>query len=316
MATIFFSYSHADENLRDQLEKHLSALKRQGLIEAWHDRRIEVGREFESEISDHLEAADVILLLVSSDFLASEYCYEREMQRAMERHEGKEAIVVPVILRPCDWHDAPFGKLQAAPKDALAITLWPNADQAFLDIVMSIKRALRTRGSKSSIPATRRITQPATSVSVLAPRSSNLRVKKRFTERDKDQFMHDGFDYAARFFENSLGELEKRNPGIEHAFKRIDADRFTAAAYSDGEKVCQCSVFIGGMFGNGIGYASNDRAQTNSVNENLSVEADDHALYFKTMGFRSYGRNDDEKLEFEGAAEHLWEIFIRPLQRN
>jgi hypothetical protein len=316
MATLFFSYSHADEPLRDQLEKHLSALRRQGLIEAWHDRRIEVGREFDDEISENLEAADVILLLVSSDFLASEYCYEREMRRAIERHEAKEAIVVPVILRPCDWHDTPFGKLQAAPKDGLAITLWPNVDEAFLDVVTSIKRALQNRGAKPSLPPNRRMKPSTQSVPASAPRSSNLRVAKRFTERDKDQFIHDGFNYIARFFENSLRELEKRTPAIEHTVKRIDANRFTAAAYRDGNKVCQCSVFIGGMFGNGIGYASNDRGETNSFNEHLSVQADEQTLYFKTMGFQSYGRSDEEKLGFEGTAERLWEMFLQPLQRK
>jgi hypothetical protein len=316
MATIFFSYSHADEPLRDQLEKHLAALKRQGLIESWHDRRIDVGRQFDSEISGHLETADVILLLVSSDFLASDYCYAREMMRAMERHHAKEALVVPVILRPCDWHDTPFGRLQAAPKDAKAITLWPNADQAFLDVVTSIKQVLRSSGINASAPPTARGLPPSATIPLSAPRTSNLRVKKRFTQRDEDQFLREGYDYLARFFENSLGELETRNPGIEQTFRRIDANRFTAAAYRDGEKVCQCSAFIGGMFGRGIGYASNDLAQTNSFNENLMVEADDQSLYFKTMGFHSYGRESDQKLGFEGAAEYLWQIFIDPLQRD
>src|SRR5712692_8907637 len=102
---------HNDEGVRNQLEKHLSALKHQGLIETWHDRRITAGQAFDQEIDAHLESADVILLLISSDFLASDYCYKREMGRAVERHEVGSAIVIPVILRPCDWHDTPFGKL-------------------------------------------------------------------------------------------------------------------------------------------------------------------------------------------------------------
>ena len=97
MATVFFSYSHADEALRDQLEKQLSMLKRQGVIETWHDRRIGAGEEFGSEIDSHVEEDDIILLLVSPDFLDSDYCYEREMLRAIERHDAGEAIVIPVI---------------------------------------------------------------------------------------------------------------------------------------------------------------------------------------------------------------------------
>ena len=117
MAQLFFSYSHKDEDLRDQLETHLAVLKRQGFIDAWHDRRITAGENVGQAISASLEAPDVILLLVSADFLASDYCYELEMTRAMARHDEGAAAVIPVILRPCDWHDTPLGKLLAAPRD-------------------------------------------------------------------------------------------------------------------------------------------------------------------------------------------------------
>ncbi|MEC4722250.1 toll/interleukin-1 receptor domain-containing protein [Noviherbaspirillum sp. CPCC 100848] len=134
MATVFFSYSHVDEALRDKLEEHLSMLKHQGLIESWHDRRILAGSNIDDEIDENLEKADVILLLVSSSFIASSYCYGREMKRAMERpHEGT-ARVIPVILRTCDWHPAPFGKLLGAPKDGKAVTTWPDQDEAFTDV--------------------------------------------------------------------------------------------------------------------------------------------------------------------------------------
>ncbi len=103
--------------MRDQLEVQLSMLKRQGAIETWHDRRIGAGQEIDGAISGNLEEADIILLLVSPDFLASDYCYDREMIRAMERHHAGDAIVIPVILRACDWHPAPFGKLNATPPD-------------------------------------------------------------------------------------------------------------------------------------------------------------------------------------------------------
>jgi hypothetical protein len=139
--TVFFSYSHPDETLRDQLEVHLAGLKRQGLIAAWHDRKITAGSEFGNAISENLEEAAVILLLVSPDFINSDYCYEREMKRAMKRHEKKEARIIPVILRPCDWHDLPFGKLLGVPKDGKPITTWPNRDEAFLDVVRAIKAA-------------------------------------------------------------------------------------------------------------------------------------------------------------------------------
>ena len=240
MSIIFFSYSHADENLRDQLEKHLVALQRQGIISSWHDRRIAAGTELAGAIDGHLDAADVILLLISPDFIASDYCYEREMKRAMERHREGEARVIPVILRPCDWKDLPFGTLLATPRDGRAITMWPNSDEAFLDVVTSIKRALTEMGRKREPHAQGPTALPSAAVSSVqeSTRSSNLRITKKFTDLDRDRFRHDGFEYIARFFENSLKELVSRNAGVERTFRRIDANRFSAAAYRDGEKVC------------------------------------------------------------------------------
>ena len=111
---VFFSYAHEDEKLRDRLETHLSILKRSDVISAWHDRQIGAGKEWAGEISEHLDRAQIILLLVSADFLDSDYCYDMEMKRAFKRHKNKEARVIPIILKPVDWQDAPFNKLQAA----------------------------------------------------------------------------------------------------------------------------------------------------------------------------------------------------------
>lgn len=311
MPTLFFSYSHADERLRDQLETHLSAIKRQGLIDTWHDRRILAGQEFAGEIDENLDKADLILLLVSSDFLASNYCYDREMQRAMQRHEQREATVIPVILRPCDWQDTPFGKNQATPKDARPIVLWPNADEAFLDVVKAIKNTLKAAGAKVRFAAP----QAARPIpSAAAARSSNLRIKKQFTQYDKDQFLHEAFDYIAKYFEHSLKELVERNAGagLTQTFRRIDADRFTCAAYQNGAKVCQCAIYLGGMFSS-IAYSTSDTSNAQSLNESLSVEADDQSLFLKTLGMMSHG-GPTEKLSLEGAAEFLWSHFIVPLQ--
>lgn len=147
---LFFSYSHKDEKLRDQLAEHLSALEREGMIAGWHDRRIEAGEEWAGQIDDHLSSADLILLLVSPTFVASRYCYDVEMQSALERHAAGEARVIPVILRPVDWHSLPFGKLQALPKDGKPVSRWSNRDQAFLDVAQGIRRAAKTIVSAGS----------------------------------------------------------------------------------------------------------------------------------------------------------------------
>ncbi len=145
---IFFSYSHKDERLRDQLANHLSVLRHQGLVAGWHDRKIGAGNEWEGEIDQHLNAARVILLLVSADFLASRYCYDLEMKRAMQRHEEGEARVIPVILRPCDWHAAPFGKLNALPTDGRPVTEWKPQDKGFADVAKGIRTAVTDLAAK------------------------------------------------------------------------------------------------------------------------------------------------------------------------
>src|SRR6266571_7691445 len=141
---VFFSYSHKDQDLRDQLETHLSLLKNQGVISSWHDRKIIAGTEWAREIDAHLNTAQIILLLISADFLASTYCYDIEVKRAMERHNGGEARVIPIILRHCEWHPAPFGKLQALPTDGKPIDSrnWYNKDEAFHNITQGIRKAV------------------------------------------------------------------------------------------------------------------------------------------------------------------------------
>ena len=143
MITLFFSYSHKDEDVRDELEVHLSALKKQGIISTWHDRRIGAGKDVDFEIDTRLETSDIILLLVSPYFIASDYCYDVEMKRALQRHEAGEARVIPVIVRDVSWHSAPFRELQALPKDGRAVTLWPNRDSAWRDVAEGIEEAIR-----------------------------------------------------------------------------------------------------------------------------------------------------------------------------
>jgi hypothetical protein len=149
-------------------------------------------------------------------------------------------------------------------------------------------------------------------------RSSNLRVTKRFTDHDKDRFLQEAFEYIAKFFENTLTELTNRKPDIEGKFRRIDANRFTAVAYRDGEAVARCSIRLGeGGFTGGISYSHiNDSASSNSFNESLSVENDDQALYLKPLGMSMRHANSEGKLSPEGGAEFYWSLFIEPLQRG
>jgi len=151
---VFYSYSHKDEELRNRLETHLALLQRNGLILPWHDRCIGAGDEWANQIDGHLQTAQIILLLISPDFLASNYCFDLEMKAALERHARQQAIVIPIVLRPCDWSGAPFARLQALPRDAKAVTLWTNQDEAFAEIAKAIRETVVRFQKPAAAPPT------------------------------------------------------------------------------------------------------------------------------------------------------------------
>jgi internalin A len=134
---------HATHQFFNQLETHLKLLQRQGLIDAWHDRDIDAGQDWKQRIDDNLERAQIILLLISANFMASDYCYEKETRRTFERHGEGSALVIPVIVRDVNWSSAPFARIQALPKDAKAVMNWSNRDSAWRNVSEGIERVAR-----------------------------------------------------------------------------------------------------------------------------------------------------------------------------
>ncbi len=137
---VFISYAREDEKPRKNLEKHLKSLQHEGIISVWYDRNISAGTEWKYQIDMHLDAAQLILLLISPDFLASDYCYSKEMVRAIERHDNGKARVIPIILRRINWQSTPFGQLKALPIDGRPVTgsTWRNQDEALFNVTESI----------------------------------------------------------------------------------------------------------------------------------------------------------------------------------
>lgn len=303
----------------------MAGLKRNGLIDTWHDRRIIAGQQFADEIDQNFEDADIILLLISPDFINSDFCYNIEMRRAIQRHARGEAAVIPVILRPCDWNDLPFRKLLAATKDGKPIIKFQTIDDGFLEVVQAIKAAIKALPSASSsktleavemnVPLPQK-SPPATAT----VRSSNLRVKRPFTDHDRDVARFEGFEYIARYFTNSLSELQIRNQGIKTNFRLIDANSFEAAIYLNGERQCYCGIWTNnGQWESGGIYFSQSGVTTNSYNDSMSIASDGYILGFKAMGIGFHGmhlQSQDAELLLsnEGAAEYYWNIFIQPLQ--
>jgi hypothetical protein len=147
--TIFISYSHADEALKNELLKHLAPLKRLKLIDAWHDRKLKAGDDIDREISANLAKSDIAIFLLSVDFINSQYCYDIELEKALELHAKEQLTVIPVILRSCLWQHTPLAKLLALPKDGKAVTAWADRDEALADVAESLRlKALDVLGNK------------------------------------------------------------------------------------------------------------------------------------------------------------------------
>ncbi|MCL4560110.1 MAG: toll/interleukin-1 receptor domain-containing protein [Chloroflexi bacterium] len=316
MISLFFSYSHKDEDLRNELETHLALLKRQGIISAWHDRRIIAGSEINQIISLELETSQIILLLVSAHFLASDYCYEKEMKRAIEKHQDGTAVVIPVILHPCDWQSAPFGSFRATPTDGKPVSMFANQQEAFSIIAKDIREAANQFITTSPTKNYESLENVVKNIKPIGDRSSNLRIKRKFDDRERDDFLENSFEYIARYFANSLEELSGRNPQIKTRFKRLDETSFSTIIYDRGDRVTQCIIWYGKRNTGipGIYYSITGEFPTNSYNEALSLIDAGNTLQLKPLGFQMIMGHMEESLSQQGAAEYYWSILIRPLQ--
>ncbi len=216
--TVFISYAHEDETLLQQLHTHLSSLTRQGLIATWYDRQLVAGTDWAGEIDAHLEQASIILLLVSADFIASRYCYEVEMKRALERHKAGQARVIPIALRPADWKGMPFASLHALPTDARAITTWTNQDAAFVDVAAGIRRAIE---DLSQLPASTARAALPTIWNIPYPRNSFFLGRDELLERLHTQLQSGQTTALSQSPQaiSGLGGIGKTQIAIEYAYR-------------------------------------------------------------------------------------------------
>jgi energy-coupling factor transporter ATP-binding protein EcfA2 len=153
--SLFYCYAHEDASLRTALDTHLATLKRLNLIQSWSDLDISAGTDWQEAMDYYLSTADILLLLVSVDFLASDYYYSVAMQQALQRHQAGEAVVIPIILSPVDWKQTPLSTLQTLPRDGLPVTQWNRRDEAWKQIATEIRtvvEALRRPVVVASLP--------------------------------------------------------------------------------------------------------------------------------------------------------------------
>ncbi|MDH5824942.1 DnaB-like helicase C-terminal domain-containing protein [Luteimonas sp. RD2P54] len=201
------SYSHKDEQHRAALEAALSTAVRLGELEIWSDHRVLPGEELDEVIMSQLKTADVVLLLISPDFIASDYCYTKELRVALERHQNRRAAVVPIVVRPTDWSGTPFAKLLMLPIDAKAVTAWSDPDEAWLSVAKGIRRLLRDPFQGQS-------------------------ERNVFSSKALNQRLADSFDsLATRFSESKyLGDVPFGIPALDNLTNGLEKDEMTLLA--------------------------------------------------------------------------------------
>lgn len=233
---IFFCYAREDEVLLNKLKAHLRPLQRQGLIDLWHDRDISAGTEWEREIDKHLNTAQIILLLISPDFMNSEYCYSVEMRRAIERHQCGEVRVIPVIVRHVFWEGDPLGKLQALPTDAKPVVsaAWYTIDEAFFDVVGGVRKTIEefTRISRQT-PALEKSPSQSIQTDEKLQSQSSRKSAKRGSETSRQSVRYSSPPVDAGFIRYStdrhLRKLYFRLPDGEFvSFADATAEQFVA----------------------------------------------------------------------------------------
>jgi hypothetical protein len=222
MATAFISYAHRDEKYLTEFKAHLAPLRRQGLLDHWYDRDMTAGDALDPSILGHLEAADLIPMLISSDFINSDYCYGKEMTRALERHKAGQARAISIICRPCEFRGLPFAVFVLLPTDAKAVSTWTDQDSAWLDVVRGIRKAIAPTAASP-------VAQTSTKgQSAAAPRPVSIgaiRLPKRFNDLGKHDFLVEAFEEMFATFRANGAALEEAPPfGKKQSYRIVRDD--------------------------------------------------------------------------------------------
>lgn len=303
----FISYSHADEKMLERLHKHLAMLQREGTLTTWSDHSVLPGSQLGSDIDQNLDRSDLFLALLSPDYLASRYCYEREFQHALKLAEAGRIRIVPIILEPCDWLASPFSQFLALPKDGKPISEWTNHNNAFLDVVTGLRRVLTAPRSVAPEAA------PAPGGRELAGRRP--RIKQDFDVIQRGEFADRTYEATRAYFETSCVELNDVGEGhLKARFEVMDRAAFTCtvvnrAKRSGGEAHITVRNNKGRHGIGDISYLHEAHGREGAANGWISIEADDYNLYASFNNFGGSG-GKEAKLSPQQVAERLWDDFV------
>ena len=305
----FISYAHADEKHLERLHKHLAMLRRDGRLQAWSDHAIIPGDHVGQTISAALDQSSLFIALVSPDYLNSNYCYEKEFQRALQLQAEGRLRVAAVILEPCDWLNSPFSEILVLPKDGKPVSEWTNENTAYLNAVEGIRRALAASPSPGPEAAAE---AGGTTVSGTARR---VRVKQQFDAIQKAEYAEAAFRTIQTYFKNACAELHEASDQIRARFEPMGSTAFTCtvvnrALMRNGEAHITVRHARGGRMHVGdLSFVYQPHAEAGTSNGWMSVEADDYNLFLNAM-IDGLGRSRDEKVTPEQAAERLWNNFV------
>jgi hypothetical protein len=301
----FISYSHADEKALERLHKHLAMLTRDEVLNAWSDHQIRAGDKLAAKVDVSLEGSQLFIALLSPDYLASNYCYEKEFQHAQQLAAAGKIKIIPVILEPCDWLASPFREYMALPKDGKPISEWANQNNAYLDVVTGLRLAIEDMGDPPQRAAEpNRRGQP-----VRRPR-----IKQDFDAIQRGEFADQAFDEIRQYFQDSCRELNDIGDGnLKAKFERMDDTAFTCTVVNRGRRGgSEAHITVRNNKGRNhvgdISYVFDRYADSGASNGFIRVDADDYNMFLAVDTFHA---RDDSKYSFGQAAEMLWLEFVK-----
>lgn len=304
------SYSHVDSRAVERLKTHAVMLERDGLITSFYDRDILAGGHLDTEIFQELDASDVFLAFVSPDFLASKYCYEREMKRAIQLHEAGRIRIIPVIVEDCEWKASPLGQFKAFPTDAIPIAAWANENAAYLSIVTALREVAEASKIKDKPPP--QASAPVAGKSQHATAKPAYRLKRSFDQIDRIKFREEAFRTIKSYFRESADEIA-RVEGVRCLFREVGEYSFTCTIINEafGRGIAHITVHMGtekhGM--GDIFWSNQENAERNTAHGHWSIGHTEYDQHLEGGAFESFG-DRERTFTAKAAAEAMWAGFI------
>lgn len=307
----FISYSHYDENYLKQLHKHLAQLQRDNLLTTWTDNEILAGGNIDAGVPEALESSELFLALLSSDYINSNYCYEKEFEMAMNLQKKGGLIIVPIILEPCDWLNTPFKNFKALPKDGKEISSWSNSNTAFLDVIQKLRALIQGNGSETTMKSKQQI-----------PLSRNYKVQKDFDSIQKMDFLEATFlklkSDLNKYIEelNSLNNIHAKVIAEEkQTFKAILVNRnrinneSVLTITTDKEKAYPRINFNNSGFAISYSLGEENHQQ---FNHTFQLANDDYDLFWEDWSINAFSyAQSKERLTEREIVEHIWADWLK-----